>query len=120
MDKLRLAHEHLVFKWSSLDPDIKCSEVVASIIIEKVTLEIITKIIELLRDTMSVFGLEYTIETLDAAGCNWVSFNTMSTHTLEDILPKALVEKYPSIEFKLDCVTKDDVTKSYFIFVPDN
>ena len=29
MDKLRLAHEHLVFKWTSVDPKIKCLEIVA-------------------------------------------------------------------------------------------
>ena len=46
---------------------------------------------------MPVFGLECEMETSDAAGCNWVSFNTMSTHTIEDILPKALMEKYPSM-----------------------
>ena len=116
MDELRLAHEHLVFKWSLLDPDTKCLEVIASINIEKVMPEIIIKTTELLRDTMPVFGLECAMETSDAAGCNWVSFNTMSTHSIEDILLKALMEKYLSIEFKLACVTKDDVTKSYFIF----
>jgi len=48
-----------VFKWSSLDPDIKCSEVVASINIKKVTPEIITKITELLRDTIPCLCLDW-------------------------------------------------------------
>jgi len=54
MDELKLAHEHLVFKWSSLDPNIKCSDVVALINVNKVTPEIIAQITELLRETMPI------------------------------------------------------------------
>ena len=120
MDELQLAHEHLVFKWTSLDPSIKCSEVVASININKVTPEIITTVTELLRDTMPVFGFECRFATSDAAGCNWVSFkDTMSTHTIRDVPPQELMDKHPDIDFDIYCVTKDLVTNEWFIFVPD-
>jgi len=59
------------------------------------------------------------METSDAVGCNCVSFKTMFTHNIEDILPKDLVDKYPGIDFKLACVKQDDVTKQSFIFLPD-
>ena len=68
LDELRLAQQHLVFKWTSLDPEIKCSEVVASINVEKVSLEIITMITGLLRSTVPIYGLKAQMEVSDAAG----------------------------------------------------
>ena len=41
MDKLRLAHKHLVFEWTSIDSKIKCSEIVAPINVEKVTPKVV-------------------------------------------------------------------------------
>ena len=116
MDELKLAHEHLVFKWSSLDPDIKCSEVVASINVNKVTPEVITQITELLRETMPVHGLKCALGCSDAAGCNWVAFKgIMSTHTFRDVLPPETIAKYPGIDFDIMCVTQNPVTKEFFI-----
>ena len=120
MDELKLAHEHLVFKWSSLDPDIKCSEVGASINVNKVTPEVITQITELLQDIMPELGLECCLATSDAAGCNWVAFkDIMSTHTYRDVLPESITEKYPDIDFDIMCVNQNPVTKEFFIFLPD-
>ena len=87
----------------------------------KVTPEIIATITDLLRDTMPVVGgLECAMACSDAAGCNWVAFkDIMSTHSIEEILPKNLMDKYPSVDFNLAIVTKDPVTKEYFIFLPD-
>ncbi len=120
MDELRLANDHLVFKWTSLDPDIKCSEVIASINISKVTPQIITTITELLRDTLPVYGFKCAMETSDAAGCNWVAFkDILSTHTIGDVLPKEIMEKYPNIDFDIACVTQNPITEEWFIFLPD-
>ena len=52
LNELRLAGEHLVFKWTSIDPGIKCSVVVASINVKKVTPELLTAVLELLTDTL--------------------------------------------------------------------
>ena len=42
LDNIPLAQEHLVFKFSSIDPQIKCSEIVASVNVTKVTPGVIT------------------------------------------------------------------------------
>ena len=109
-----------MFKWSSLDPAVKCSEVVAAINIEKVTPQIIVSITELLTTAMSIHGLECCAETSDAAGCNWVAAkDIMSTNTIEDVLPQALMDKYPDIDFKIMIVSFDEVTGQWFFFIPD-
>ena len=119
MDELRLASEHLVFKWTSLDPDIKCSEVSASINISKVTPQIITTITELLRDTMPVYGFKCAMETSDAAGCNWVAFkDILSTHSISDVLPKEIMNKYPDVDFDIACVTQNPITDDGSYFYP--
>lgn len=57
LDNIPLAEEHLVFKFSSVDPEIKCSMIVASVNVNKVTPAIITSIMIALRDTLPMFGL---------------------------------------------------------------
>jgi hypothetical protein len=86
LDNLLLAEEHLVFKFSSIDPGVKCSELVASVNVAKVTSSIITAIMISLRDLLvPMVGFEIGMATSDAAGCNWVSFwDTLSTHTFRD------------------------------------
>ena len=73
LDYLLLAEEHLVFKFSSIDPGVKCSEIVASVNVAKVTSSIITAIMISLRDLLPMVGLEIGMATSDAAGCNWVT-----------------------------------------------
>lgn len=120
MDELQLAHEHLVFKWTSLDPEIKCSEVVASINVDKVTPEVIATITELLRDTIPVYDLECAMGVSDAAGCNWVAFkDILSSQTIRTILPQSILDDYPDIDFDVMTVSQDPVTGEYFIFLPD-
>ena len=93
LENLSLANEHLIFKWVSIDPDIKCSDIVASINVAKVTPAVITSIMISLRDTLPMFGLELSMATSDAAGCNWLSFGTLSTHTHRDALPVWIHDK---------------------------
>jgi hypothetical protein len=88
LDNLPLAQEHLVFKFSSIDPHIKCSEIVASVNVTKVTPGAITSVIIALRDLLPMVGLHVGMATSDAAGCNWVSYHdTLSSHTFRDALP---------------------------------
>ena len=70
MDELRLAHEHLVFKWTSVDPKVKCSEIVAPINVESVTPVVIATITEQLRQIMPVYALGTIGGTSDVAGPN--------------------------------------------------
>ena len=120
LDNIPLAEEHLVFKWTSVDPAIKCSMIVASVNVNKVTPAIITTIMITLRDTLPMFGLTVGMATSDAAGSNWASFrDTLSTHTIRDALPRELLEKYPTVDFDVKCLMKDPVTKQWIVFIPD-
>jgi hypothetical protein len=74
LDNLPLAEEHLVFKFSSIDLGVKCSEIVATMNVEKVTSGIITLVMITLRDLLPMVGLVVDMATSNAAGCNWASY----------------------------------------------
>ena len=121
MDELRLAHEHLVFKWTSIDPKIKCSEIVASINVEKVTPEVVAMVTEQLRNTIPIYGLYCAGQASDAAGANWVAAREITaTHSTKDILSEELMNNYPEIDFDVSIVAKDPVSEEWFVFIPDN
>jgi hypothetical protein len=120
LEILPLAEEHLIFKWVSIDPNIKCSEIVASINVTQVTAAVITSVMISLRDTLPIYDLEIRMATSDAAGCNWLSFgDTLSTHTHRDALPSWISDKYPAIDCDVRCLTKDPVTMQGCIFIPN-
>ncbi|KAL7527593.1 hypothetical protein ACHAXR_005041, partial [Thalassiosira sp. AJA248-18] len=119
LDELRLAGEHLVFKFTSIDPDIKCSEVVASINVERVTPEIITTVQDLLEDMLPIYGLYVGFGASDAAGCNWVAYKSKATHSIRDMLPEELRNEYPDIDFDLKIACRHPVTDDWIIFIPD-
>ncbi|KAL7542027.1 hypothetical protein ACHAWF_011062 [Thalassiosira exigua] len=119
LDELRLAGEHLVFKWTSIDPDVKCSIIFASINVEKVTPEILTTVLELLMDTLPLYGLGIAFETSDAAGCNWKATENLVTLPISIMLPTSLTRKYPAIDFNINIVFQDPVTDEFVIFLPD-
>ena len=121
MDELRLAHEHLVFKWTSIDPNTKCSEIVASINVEKVTPEVVAMVTEQLRNTMPIYGMDCAGQASDAAGANWVAARDITaTHSTKDVLRQELMDTYPEIDFDVATVAKDPVSGEWFIFIPDN
>jgi hypothetical protein len=66
-ENIPLAKEHVVFKFSIMDPTVKCLEIVASVNVKKVTLTIISTILTSLRDVMSCYGFEIGAATCDAA-----------------------------------------------------
>jgi hypothetical protein len=70
LDNLPLAKEHLIFKFSSIDPGVKCSEIAALGNVTKVTSGAITSVMIDLRDLLPMVGLEVGMATSDAAGCN--------------------------------------------------
>jgi hypothetical protein len=122
LDNLLLAEEHLVFKFSSIDPGVKCSEIVASVNVAKVTSSIITAIMIYLRDLlpMPMVALEIGMATSDAAGCNWVSFwDTLSTHTFRDVLPCEILDKYSMVDFDVKCFMTNPFSKQWIVFLPD-
>jgi hypothetical protein len=122
MENLKLAEGHLVFKFSSIDPRVKCSEIVASVNVMKVTTRVITSMIIALCDLLPMVGLEVGMATSDAAGCNWVTYrDTLSMHTFQDALPHEmmLLEKYSEVDFNVKCLMVNPVTKQWIIFLPD-
>jgi hypothetical protein len=58
MDSLQLTDEHLVFKLSSIDPKAKCSEIVVSVNVTKVTSRVITSMRIALHDLLPMVGFE--------------------------------------------------------------
>jgi hypothetical protein len=119
-ENIPLAKEHVVFKLWIFDPTVKCSEIVASVNVEKVTPTIISTILTPLRDVMPCYGFEIGAATCDAAGCNWVSFRDMlSTHTFNDAMPRWIVEQFPLIDFNIKCLMRDHVAGRWVIFLPD-
>lgn len=119
LDNLRLAKEHLVFKWTSIDPDVTCSEIVASINIETCTPQVVAAIFTRLRDTLPIYGLKVSHGVADAAGCNWLAFTTMSDLPVSELLPQDLIAKYDIINFNIRIVQKDPVSGRFIIFMPD-
>jgi hypothetical protein len=88
LDNLPLAEEHMVFKFSSIDPGVKCSEIVATVNVKKVTSGIITLVMIALRDLLPMVGLVVGMATSNAAGCNRASYcDTLLMHTFWDALP---------------------------------
>ena len=86
----------------------------------KVTSSIITSIMIPLRDLLPMVGLEIGMATSDAAGCNWVSFwDTLSTHTFQDALPREILDKYPNIDFDVKCLMTNPFSKQWIVFLPD-
>ncbi len=120
LENIPLAEEHLVFKWVSIDPDVKCSDIMASINVKKVSASVITSMMIALREMLPMFGLEMRMVTSDAAGCNWVLFwDTLLTSTFHDALPQQILDKYPDIDYDVRCLMKDPVTRQWCIFLPD-
>ncbi len=93
-----------MFKFSSIDPEVKSLEIVASMNVAKITSSIITAIMISLWDLLPMVGLEIGMATSDAVGCNWVSFwDTLLTHTFPDALPCEILDKYPTLSEIAGC-----------------
>jgi hypothetical protein len=88
LDNLPLAQEHLVFKLSSIAPQIKCSKIVASVNVTKVTPGVITSVIIALRDLLQMVGLHM----------GWQQVMVLAAKTGCCIMPN-----YRLIHFKMLC-----------------
>jgi hypothetical protein len=118
-DNIPLAKEHVVFKFSTMDPTVKCLKIVASVNVKKVTPTIISTILTSLQDVMPCYGFEIGAATCDAAGCNWVSFcDMLSTHTFNDAMPR-IVDQFPLIDFNIKCLVRDHFAGRWVIYLPD-
>ncbi len=103
-----------MFKFSSIDPRVKCSEIVASVNVTKVTSGVITSVIIALCDLLPTVGLKVGMAMSDAAGCNWVLYRgTILMHIFQDALSceTMLLEKYTEFHFDVKCLMVNPVTK---------
>ena len=119
LDNLLLAEEHLVFKFSSSDPGVKCSKIVASVNVAKIMSSIITAIMISLWDLLPRVGLEIGMATSDAAGCNWISFqDTLSTHTFQGALPCEILNEYSKVDFDVRVFDYESFSRCGLYFCP--
>ena len=115
LDNLPLDQEHLVFEFSSINPQVKCSEIVASVNVTKVTPRVITSVITALRDLLPMVDLEIGMAMSDTTGCNWVSYgDTLSTHTYRDALSQEMLDEYPTANFDVKCLMADPRNSGLF------
>ena len=119
LDELKLAQEHLVFKWTSTDPETKCSEIVASINVEVVTAQLVASVLDRLRDTLPIYGIHVSFATADAAGSTWKAFASMAEHPVSKIIPGVLRDEYVSIDFSINIVHQCPVSGCHVILLPD-
>ena len=66
-----------------------------------------------------MFDVPVAFKTSDAAGCNWVAFNSLDTHKLSEILPQILMDINPVIDYDLENICHDQITDEYIICMPD-
>jgi len=76
-------------------------------------------VLDILEDTMLIHGFKMAFGMSDTTRCDWVAFNSRSKLAIRDILPEALMEKYPSINFKIMIVYQHPITGDYLIFLPE-
>ena len=87
---------------------------------ESVTPVVIATITEQIRQIMPVYALGTIGGTLDAAGPNWVAAKAIITDdSTLNIIPQALKEKYPDIDFDICIIARDYVTGEVFVFIQD-
>ncbi len=73
-----------------------------------------------LRDLLPMFGLQVGMATSDAASCNWVLYcDTLSMHKFCDALSHKILDKYPMVDFDVECLMTDPITNQWIIFLPD-
>lgn len=116
---LALGKEHNITICTSMDPQIKCSEVCASTDVEKVTPQVMFDMTHLLAQTMPMFGFHCVANIVDAAGPNWKALLADSTLAAKDFLPQELMDQFEVIDFEIVHITKDIVTGEPIINAPD-
>ena len=119
LDELKLAQEHLVFKWLPVDPDVKCSEIVTSINGKKVTPQLAASVLGRLRDTLPIYGLHLRFATAYAVGLTWKAFDLMVEHPVSKMIPSELRSKYPLIDYAVKIMHECPVSGSLIVLLPD-
>ena len=107
LGELKLAQEHLVFKRTSVNPGVKCSEIVASINVKKMNPQLVASIHDWLCDTLPIYGLHLRFVTADAAGSTWKVFDSMAAHPVSKVIPSELRCKYELIDYSIKIMLQE-------------
>ena len=119
MDNIKLADQHLVAMISSVDPDVKCCEIVGSINVETVSSPVMFRMTSLITQTLPNYKLYNIANLVDAAGPNWKALLADSTHAAKDFLPAELMSKFNKIDYSLIHIQQDPVKKYPIVNSPD-
>ena len=77
---------------------------------ENVIPKVVALVIEQLRNTTPIYGIDCARQVSNKAGANWIAARDMvATLSIWDIVPQDLMEKYLEIDFDVADVSKDPV-----------
>lgn len=119
MDNIKLADQHLIGKFVSMSPDVDCDEIVASTDVEIVSASVMYRITKLCAQTLPRYNLHVAGNVVDAAGPNWKALLADSTHSAKDILPRDLMNEFPSVDFGIRHISVDQLTDEPIVHIPD-
>jgi hypothetical protein len=114
LENIKLAENHLCFKWTSVDPDVEMSEIVGSIDVASVSPSVVSNTLLFLIDTLGMtYDLVTAVATADAAGENMSVFKSLATHSVGEFLPESLTSLFPDIDF-----SEKNLMINFFLICP--
>jgi len=121
IDNLRMADQHLCFRWTSLHPDVKVSEIVATIDVGCVTPEVVSAMSKEVIDMMSAtYGLDTDATFADDATENAKYAAVFSKLPAEGLIDAILVEEYKDkVDFSIKVAFTDLTTGNITVILPD-
>ena len=119
MDNLKLADQHLVAMISSIDPSVKCCEIIESINVETVSAPVMFRMTSLITQTLPNYELCNIANLVDAASPNWKALLADSTHAAKDFLPAELMAKFSKIDYSMKHIQRDPVKNFPIVNSPD-
>ena len=97
-----------------------CSEIFASTNVEKLSAPVIFRMVNLAYQSTPNYNLFAAGASGDSANPNWSAFLASSTHSAADVIPKKLLDKYPTVCFTKKHIMVSPITDQQFVFIPDN
>ena len=112
----------MIVKWTLLDPDVKVSEILASIDVDKVSLCVVYGIIHSLIEILPFYGMFCGEVTSYVDGSNWKAFEATPSHvavSVIDIYQLNCGSSFQKLTFLIVHAEKSLVSDEYLIYLPD-
>ena len=122
IDNLLLADQNLCLRWTSLDPDVKMSEIIATIDVSKTTPEVVAALaIEAMDIAASTYGIYTSSMFADDAGENAKFADTFSVLAAKDLMDEAQVKDYEAkgVDLSVRVGFNDLTTGNLVALIPD-